>query len=211
MSAQSFGALPSPAQYQTCLSSLREDANTMIPELEDGSRVVYQKKSLYDRELFLIDSKKIYSCGELSQTSQSSTSDVLHYRMLLRTGEKAYSLSVEIPTVLTYGIEDFIMRSSDQEEERALLKCSETTSSHIDAAFLETVGSRLMSYPLQLRENAQSKKNQEKAKIWGADWKAKGAIDSERSSYLRVLTKCENLSVLKPLVLKIKKELLSIK
>lgn len=209
-SAQTFAATTA-ASYQACLTSIHEDGNVLVTELDEVSKIVYQKTSLYDRTLFLVDDKLLYSCGELSVQSNTSTADVLNYDLNLIVNQKSYSLMVEIPTVLTFGIEDFIMRESSRTEEKTVLRCTETSSELFNAAFVETAGSRLKSFPLQFRESAANKKNQEKAKIWGAGWKAKPLIDSERNSYLKVLKNCESVSALTQLRNDIKSELLSIK
>jgi hypothetical protein len=208
----SFSAdFTSVASYQICLTSLREDANVMISEIENTGLVVYQKKSLYDRDLFLINDKKLYSCGELSVQSASSTADVLNYDIILKVDAKQFPLFVEIPTELTFGAEDVIFRESSNSNPKENLNCVEINSEKIDQAFVETVGIRLKGFPIQFKESAENKKSQEKSKIWGPDWKAKTAIDQERNGYLRVIKKCANVSALGELRTKIQNELMSIK
>lgn len=207
-----FSAVPTPASsYQACLTSLREDGNVMISEVENAGRIVYQKKSLYDRDLFLVDDKKVYSCGELTVQSASSTADVLNYDIVLTVDEKSIPLFVEIPTVLTFEAEDVIFRESSNSEPKENLNCVEINSEKFDPAFVETVGSRLKSFPIQFKESAESKKSQERSKIWGPDWKAKTAIDQERNDYLRVIKKCAAVPALSALRTKIQNELMSIK
>lgn len=210
-STQSFGASNSPASnYQSCLNSLREDGNVMLSEIDDTRRIVYQKKSLYDRELFLIDNKKFYSCGELSVLSSTSTADVLNFDATLVVADKKFPIFVEISTLLTYGAEDLVIRESSSEKKETL-NCTEVSSAKFDPAFVETLTARLNGFPLQLKDSVETKKNQERAGIWGADWKAKTAIDSERNSYLRVLKKCAGVPALSKINAKISAELKSIK
>lgn len=198
--------------YNVCITSLREDANVAIPAITEDISILYQKKSQSSRDLYLIDSKKLYSCGNLSLTNSSSTEDVLNYDLVLDVNEVSYTLFVQIPSVLTFGYEDFMAReSSVSEDPETKLRCDEIESSEFDAAFLETVGTRLNSFPIQFKESAENKKRQEKAKIWGPDWKAKPLIDRERNGYLKVLKNCEKVSALNNLRKTIKNNLISIK
>jgi hypothetical protein len=207
-----FCAVSTPASsYQACLSSLREDANAMIPEIDNAGFVVYQKKTIYDRDLFLVSNKKLYSCGELTIQSTSSTDDVLNYDLVLTVGEKQFPLFVEIPTVLTFETEDVIFRESSKPEINEKLNCVEISSEKIDPAFVETAGSRLKSFPIQFKESVENKKNQERSKIWGSGWKAKTAIDQERNAYLRAIKKCAGIEALGSLRIKIQNELMSLK
>lgn len=200
-----------PLDYQACLNSIHDDGNSMIPELDENTKVVYQKKSLYDRELFLIDQKHFYSCGELSIQSTTSTSDVLNYDLDLSVNNKSYSLFVEIPIVLTYGVEDIVFRDSNKKDFLDVkVECKKVKSEVINSAFIETVSVRLNSFPLLLKDSAETKRNQERNKIWGKDWKATKAINSERNNYLKVLNICSKLPFLNETIKAVKTELLSI-
>jgi hypothetical protein len=196
--------------YQSCLSSLREDGKVMLPKLSDGTGVVYQKKSFYDRDLYLIDSSKMYHCGELSIPNSSSTENVLNYEIDLRLSNKKYSLSITIPTDLTFGVEDFFIRDSSKISNNKILNCTEINSDEFDYAFAETVTSRMRSLPIQLEKSSISKKAEELDKVWGNGWKAKPVIDQERSAFLKVVKKCEKIPSLKNLGHDIKKKLIQI-
>lgn len=201
-----------PADYQACLSSLRNDADIMTADLSDDSgRIVYHKKSLYDRDLFLVSAKKIYSCGELSVQSSTSNTDVLNFDFLLTVNNKSYPIRAEIPTVLTFGAEDLVLRELINQTPSEVLKCNEAEPSEFDMAFSETVGARFKGFVIEFRGSVANKKSEELNKVWGESWKAKPAIDSERNKYLKVLKSCEKISGLTQLRTSVKAELISIK
>ena len=206
--AQSFAA---PAtSYQTCLNSLREDGHAMIAEINDTLRVVYLKKSTYDRDLFVVDTQKFYSCGELSIQSPTSTEDVLNFDAILLIGKSPFPIMAEIPNVLTFGAEDFVIRDG-RASNGEKLNCVEITSSQFDPAFVETVGARLKGFSIEFKETIANKKNQERSGIWGPGWSAKSGIESDRNSYLKVLKSCSAITALKELSTSVVKELKSLK
>jgi hypothetical protein len=182
----------------------------MIADIDDFRRIVYQKKSFYERNLFLVDSKKFYNCVDLTIQSEKSTADVLNYNATLIIDEKSYQVFIEIPSVLTNGAEDFIILESNDPVSSQLI-CREVSSDKFDKAFVETVGARMSGFPIFLKDSLENKKSEEAAGIWGPGWKAKRVIDRERNNYLRTLKNCSGVKALSEVIIRTQKELNLIK
>lgn len=185
----------STKSYLKCLNSLKEETNFSMPEIDAQTKLVFHKKSLYDREVFIVDSKKFYSCGDLSIQSPTSTDDVLNFEAVLVINQKKVPLLFEIPAPLTFGAEDIMVRES-RAKKLEILNCSSIPLNEFDLAFVETVGARLKGFVIEFNESVMSKKNQERAKIWGSGWRAKDSIDNQRNIFLKTLNKCSGIKAL---------------
>ena len=208
---QGFAAASSALlNINKCLASLRDDADVMNSDIDNVGIALITKHSNLNRSLFIVNSNNAYACGEMKKESANSTADVLNFEINLIIDRKSYPLLVEIPTTLTFNAEDVIFRESsaiDQEN----LNCNKTEISSLDAAILDTIGTRLKGFPIEFEENVIDKKHEEAAAIWGADWKAKVVIDQKRNQFLKVLKKCSLIPILLPLTKNIQSELSNIK